>query len=146
VSQVIFMDTDQLTTTAASALVTVMVTQAWNGIKTMTARFLARDKPESEALAELETTRELVLADPDARSSVQKLWQRRLASLLEAYPEAATDLQTLLQEISQSNVEVQPVSGIQNSGSAGGSIYQVQGSSQVTIRPETPKGLQSRWR
>jgi hypothetical protein len=97
-----------LASTGGTALVTAMVTDSWEGIRTKAARLFGRgDKKEGEAaLARLEQSRAALAAasGPDLeRTKMEQeiIWRTRLADLLERDPGAEPELRGLVTEIQQ---------------------------------------------
>jgi len=97
-----------LASTGGTALVTAMVTDSWEGIRTKAARLFGRgDKKEAEAaLARLEQSRAALTAasGPELERAKMKqeiIWQTRLADLLERDPGAEPELRGLITEIQQ---------------------------------------------
>jgi hypothetical protein len=92
-----------LASTGGTALVTAMVTDSWESIKGSVARLLGRGEPkQTEAAQErLELSRAvldgLVGTELDwARAEQEIVWRTRLADLLEAHPQAADELTSLI--------------------------------------------------
>jgi len=97
-----------LASTGGTALVTAMVTDSWEGIRTKAARLFGRgDKQEAEAaLARLEQSRAALTAASGAeleRAKVEQeiIWRTRLADLLEREPSAEPEVRNLVTEIQQ---------------------------------------------
>ena len=95
-----------LASTGGSALVTAMVTDGWEGVKSRFARLLGRgDAKKTEATAaSLEQSR-VVLAGlsgsalEQARGEQEIVWRTRLGDLLEQEPAAEQELRTLVAEV-----------------------------------------------
>lgn len=92
-----------LASTGGTALVTAMVTDSWESIKGRVARLLGRgDAKQTEAAQDrLELSRAALdgLADAEldrVRAEQEIVWRTRLADLLEAHPQAADELRTLI--------------------------------------------------
>jgi hypothetical protein len=92
-----------LASTGGTALVTAMVTDSWESIMGRVARLLGRgDAQQTEAAQErLELSRAaldgLVGTELDrARAEQEIVWRTRLADLLEAHPQAADELTSLI--------------------------------------------------
>jgi hypothetical protein len=95
-----------LASAGGSALVTAMVTDGWEGIKTRFARLLGRGDPRQAeaATARLEDSRRALtgLAGPDlqrARTEQEIVWRTRLGDLLETHPETEGGLRALVAEV-----------------------------------------------
>ncbi|WP_371500368.1 hypothetical protein OG871_27760 [Kitasatospora sp. NBC_00374] len=93
-----------LAMTAATTIVGAMATSAWETTRTgVTGLFRRRGAVEQAAIAaQLDQNAALVLrtADPEsARRSVTPLWQLQMEDFLSQHPEAAQELQTLLDRI-----------------------------------------------
>jgi hypothetical protein len=95
-----------LASAGGTALVTAMVTDGWEDVRTRVARVLGRgDAQETGAVAaQLEQSR-LALAEVSgaaldlARAEQSMVWQTWLADLLERHPEAEGELRVLLAEV-----------------------------------------------
>ncbi|MFY1691106.1 hypothetical protein [Plantactinospora sp. WMMB782] len=92
-----------LATAGATALVTAVATDAWDGVKTGFARLFGRGDAERTAVAQRRLERvenELVGRSgaelEAARDEIASQWRGRLADLLEDHPEAAGELQKLV--------------------------------------------------
>ncbi|KPI08572.1 hypothetical protein OK074_3573 [Actinobacteria bacterium OK074] len=92
--------------TGATTLVTLMVTDGWEQVRSRVAAFFSRGREgEAEAVqAELESSRaELVAAraaqDEDAEADVRAEWRVRMRRTLQADPQAAAELRALLDEL-----------------------------------------------
>jgi hypothetical protein len=95
-----------LASTGGSALVTAMVTDAWEDLKTRFARMFGQGKAkETEAAAaQLEQSRAALagLSGPDlerARAEQQLVWRTRLGGVLEQDPGAERELRALVSEV-----------------------------------------------
>lgn len=95
-----------LASTGASALVSAMVADGWEGVKARFARLLGRgDTKRTEAAAgQLEHSRAVVggLSGPDlkkAREEQEIVWRTRLGDLLEQDPSAEQKLRALIEEV-----------------------------------------------
>jgi hypothetical protein len=95
-----------LASTGGTALVTAMVTDGWEDIRTRFARLLGRGatKDTEAAAARLEQSRTALagLSGPDlerARAEQEIVWRTRLADLLESHPAAEAELRGLVAEI-----------------------------------------------
>ncbi len=96
----------ELTALAASAtaFVGLMVTEAWTQARGRVARFLARGEDVDVIDAELEESREELIAarrngDEDGAADVAAEWRIRLRRALRDNPEAAEELRELLDEL-----------------------------------------------
>jgi hypothetical protein len=95
-----------LASTGGTALITAMVTDGWEGVRTRFARLLARgDTAETETVAaRLERSRTLLATasgEELERAKAEQViaWRARLEDLLEQDPDAAQTLRTLVTEI-----------------------------------------------
>ncbi|MET9093529.1 hypothetical protein ACWEQJ_17170 [Streptomyces cyaneofuscatus] len=97
----------ELTALAASGATTfvgLMATEAWSQVRGRLARFLARGE-DSEAIdAELEESREELVAarrsgDEESAEDIAAAWRVRLRRALRDNPEAAGELRDLLDEL-----------------------------------------------
>ncbi|MFF2008531.1 hypothetical protein ACFVWY_05570 [Streptomyces sp. NPDC058195] len=93
-----------LATTGATALVGLMVSDAWAQARQRVAGFLARGGDTDGVDEELEASRaELVAAqdgtEPGIAADIEEEWRLRLRRALRADPSAAGDLRHLLDEI-----------------------------------------------
>jgi hypothetical protein len=95
-----------LASTGGTALVSVMVTDSWEGARARFARLLGRgDAKEAEAAAgRLEASRTALvrLSGPDlarARAEQEIVWRTRLGDLLERDPGAEAELRRLVTEV-----------------------------------------------
>jgi hypothetical protein len=101
-----------LASTGGTALITAMVTDGWEGVRTRFARLLGRgDTAETETVAaRLEQSKALLatLSGGElerARAEQAIAWRTRLEDLLEHDPAAAGTLRTLVAEIKAQAVE-----------------------------------------
>ncbi len=95
-----------LTSTGATALVTAMVTDGWEGTRARFARLLGRgDDKQTDAAGERLDHSHAVLAavsGPDLRQAQAEqeiVWRTRLSDLLEQEPGAEPELRALISEI-----------------------------------------------
>jgi hypothetical protein len=95
-----------LASTGSTALVTAMVTDGWEGVRSRFARLLGRGnaKETEAAAARLEQSRAGLagLAGPGlerAQGEQEIAWRTRLADLLERDPGAAGELRALVAEV-----------------------------------------------
>lgn len=100
-----------LASTGSTALVTAMVTDGWEGMKTRFARlFGRRDAKEAEVAADrLEQSRAALamVSGPDlerVRSEHEIIWRTRIADLLEQDPAAEHELRALVAEVQAKTV------------------------------------------
>lgn len=91
---------------AGRTVVAAAATDLWESAKHGFARLLGRGDQEREELMErrLEDTREQLQAIPEleweqAHTQLEAAWQTRLVDLLEEHPDAAADLQVLIDRI-----------------------------------------------
>lgn len=93
-----------LAASGATAFVGLMVTEAWTQARGRVARFLARGEDVDVIDAELEESREELIAarrngDEDGAADVAAEWRIRLRRALRDNPEAAEELRELLDEL-----------------------------------------------
>ena len=95
-----------LASAGGTALVTAMVTDAWEDVKAHFARILGRGKATetATATAQLEQSRIALkgLTGSDleiARVDQELIWRKHLADLLEQHPDSEAELQTLVAEV-----------------------------------------------
>ncbi|MET9702660.1 hypothetical protein AB0B51_31560 [Streptomyces griseus] len=93
-----------LAASGATAFVGLMVTEAWTQARGRMARFLARGEDVDVVDAELEESREELLAarrdgDEDGAADVTAEWRVRLRRALRDNPGAAEELRGLLDEL-----------------------------------------------
>jgi hypothetical protein len=95
-----------LAATGGAALVTAMVTDAWESVRTAFARLLGRGDPARTATAEnrLEQSRQEMgnLSGEElerASAEQETAWQVRLSDLLEDWPDAAQELRALIDQM-----------------------------------------------
>lgn len=98
-----------LASTGGTALVTAMVTDSWESIKGRVAHLFGRGDAKRTAAAQerLEQSRTALdgLAGTEldrARAEQEIVWRTRLADLLEAHPETAGELKSLIGTIQHS--------------------------------------------
>jgi hypothetical protein len=113
---------------AGQTLVAAATTDAWESAKRGFARLLGRGNQDREALADrrLDNTREELQGVPEsereqARTRLEAVWQTRLTDLLEEYPDAAADLQVLIDRI-QAELPARAVSASGHGVAAGGDV------------------------
>src|ERR1022692_252652 len=99
------MDAAALATLAGDALVTAAVTDAWEGFRHRVARLFGRGEPDKSAENRLDATRDQLTAAAPAeleavRTKLAGQWDVRFADLLADYPDAATELEALVRQIS----------------------------------------------
>jgi hypothetical protein len=95
-----------LVSAGGSALVTAMVTDGWEGVKSRFARLFGRSDPEKTeaAAANMEQSRAILagLSGPTlerARGEQEIVWRTRLGDLLEQDPSVEQELRTLVAEV-----------------------------------------------
>jgi hypothetical protein len=89
---------------ASNALVTAMVTDAWEDVRHKIARLFGRGQPDRQIERRLDTTRDqLIAAAPGELEQVQAAlagqWQTRFTDLLADHPDAEAELDALVKEI-----------------------------------------------
>jgi hypothetical protein len=97
---------EALVALAGNTVVAAATTDAWEAVRHKLARLLGRGDPEKEQLAErrLEETRQQLEGVSarelgEARADLERVWQIRLADLLEEDPGLEMELRALLEEI-----------------------------------------------
>ena len=94
-----------LASTGATALVTAMVTDGWEGARTRFARLLGRgDVKQAAAAAQLEQSKAMLVAASGAelegvRADQEAVWRARLEQLLERDPLAEEELQVFIADV-----------------------------------------------
>lgn len=95
-----------LASTGGTALVTAMVTDGWEGVRTRFARLFGRGdaKQTDAAVGRLEQSRAALaeLTGPDlerAQTEQQIIWRTRLGDLLEQDPAAERELRAIIAEV-----------------------------------------------
>lgn len=94
---------------AAETVVAAASTDAWGAAKRGVAHLLGRGDPDKEKLAEQrldQTQQQLQAAAPgqkreQAHTELVATWRTRLADLLEEHPDAAAELQDLVEKIQE---------------------------------------------
>ncbi|WP_030245006.1 hypothetical protein [Streptomyces sp. NRRL S-350] len=94
----------ELATRGATALVGLMVTEAWSRVRPRFAALLGRDR-EEEVGQELEEIRIEVADDPEEGAAQASQWQRRLRLTLRNNPEAVAELRAILDEFDPNRPE-----------------------------------------
>ncbi|MFE5583515.1 hypothetical protein [Kitasatospora sp. NPDC056531] len=102
----------ELATRGATALVGLMVTEAWARVKPRFAALFGRDR-EEEVTQELDEIQREIAEAPETRDAQVPQWQRRLRLVLQNNPEAATRLRQILDEFTPKSTE-QPSTVIHN--------------------------------
>jgi hypothetical protein len=123
---------EALAATGGSALVTAMVTDAWESVRAAFARLLGRGDPVRTATAEkrLEQSRQEMgdLSGEElerASAEQEAAWRVRLGDLLEELPDAAHELRALIDQMQLS--EPRPGGIVQNVAGSGRAQQAVQG-------------------
>jgi len=95
-----------LASAGATALVTAMVTDGWEAIRTRVARLLGRGEAERERAIsmELDTSKAALIRDgagmaAPARLAEEEAWRIRLVAMLEHDPSAATELWAIVAQV-----------------------------------------------
>ena len=114
------MDTTALVAVAGNALVQAMVTDGWEGVRQKVARVFGRGQTDARIERRLDAARDQITAAvPADLAKVQALlvtqWETRFADLLADYPDAESELITLVDEIRASL----PVTAADHSVAAG---------------------------
>jgi hypothetical protein len=97
------MDIDALAALAANTVVAAAVTDAFEGLRAKVARVFGRDKPDPGIQRRLDATRRRLAAATredvkNSQAAQARQWETRFADLLADHPEAAAELQVLLDE------------------------------------------------
>ena len=111
---------------AAQTVVAAASTDAWAAAKSGVARLLGRGDPERERLAgqRLDQARDQLQAAPPGQeldgvhAELVAVWRTRLADLLEEHPDAAGDLQALVDQV-QAQLPAASVSSADHAVAAG---------------------------
>ncbi|MEV4876811.1 hypothetical protein [Streptomyces cyaneofuscatus] len=119
----------ELTALAASGATTfvgLMATEAWSQVRGRLARFLARGEDSEAVDAELEESREDLVAarrsgDEDSAEDIAAAWRVRLRRALRDNPEAAGELRDLLDELAPHQASGPTVTVTNNTN--GGTYY-----------------------
>ncbi|GHF68498.1 hypothetical protein GCM10018790_52970 [Kitasatospora xanthocidica] len=101
-----------LATRGATALVGLMVTEAWARVRPRFAALFGRDQEEDVSL-ELDEIQGEISEDPGLSEGEATQWKRRLRRALQNNPEAIAELRSLLDEFSPQQAE-QPANVIHN--------------------------------
>ncbi|MEU6669694.1 hypothetical protein [Streptomyces sp. NPDC046727] len=94
----------QMATPAAQALLSCMVSDAWQATKGRFARLLGRDGEGDVQIIEgdlEESRREVLEGAPDTSRVTAEVWKARFRQALLVNPEMADDLRTLLTELGE---------------------------------------------
>ncbi|MGI5469709.1 hypothetical protein [Streptomyces sp. CA-132043] len=117
--------------TAGTTLVTLMATEAWQGVRDGVVGLWRRARPDrADAVsAELEAAREDLLAardsaDEETEEELRRDWQGRIRRLLAARPDVADDLRALLDEVSPGAAPAAPVITQHATASGSARVYQ----------------------
>ncbi|WP_069812673.1 hypothetical protein [Streptomyces sp. TP-A0874] len=129
-----------LAASGATTLVGLMVSEGWTQARDRLARFFARGGEAGAAEEELRLSREELVAareseDESAASDIEAGWRTRLRRVLQADPEAAEELRSLLAEMSAGAEEPSSVA-VHNTISGGvqnGPVFQGQHFSGLTF-------------
>jgi len=85
---------------AGTALVQVMVTDDWDGVRLKVARLFGRGTPGREIRQKLDATRQqLPAASPQAQAELAAEWQAQFEVLLANHPHAGTELIALVEKV-----------------------------------------------
>ncbi|MFI9030263.1 hypothetical protein [Streptomyces sp. NPDC053560] len=117
--------------TAGTTLVTLMATEAWQGVRDGVVGLWRRarlDRADAVS-AELEAAREDLLAardsaDEETEEELRRDWQGRIRRLLAARPDVADDLRALLDEVSPDAAPAAPVITQHATASGSARVYQ----------------------
>ena len=101
------MDVGALAALAGNSLVTAVVTDAWEGVRHKIAAWFGRGEPDPKTLERLDRTRaELAAVAPGEVERVgqdlAREWADRFKDLIADYPDAAGELDGLVQQIQAS--------------------------------------------
>ncbi|MEW2071411.1 hypothetical protein [Streptomyces sp. NPDC007346] len=115
-----------LAASGATAFVGLMATEAWTQVRGRVARFLARREGDDAVDAELEESREELIAarrngDEDTADDIAAAWRIRLRRALRDNPEAAGELRELLDELAPHQAPAPTVTVTNNTN--GGTYY-----------------------
>ncbi|MXG28606.1 hypothetical protein [Streptomyces sp. YIM 132580] len=142
-----------LAASGATTFVGLMATEAWSQVRGRLARFLARGDDSGAVDAELEESREELVAarrsgDEESAEDIAAAWRVRLRRALRDNPEAAGELRDLLDELAphQATGPTVTVNNSTNGGTYYGQVIQAHDIAGLTFhgggtapRPE-PEG------
>lgn len=136
-----------LASSAATAIVTLMATDAWDQVKAKVGALWRRFRPEQADAIEAELTRghlELVSADETVALAVTKDWESRLLRLLASDADVAADLKHVVDELASLMERGQVRGSVRQSAKASGgsTVIQVGGDATmgVPLVPSRRKG------
>ncbi len=113
----------ELATRGATALVGLMVTEAWARVRPRFAALFGRDRAEEVSL-ELDEIQGEIAEDPESSTGQTSQWQRRLRLALRNNPDAVAELRSILDEFEPKVPEqATTVNYINNTHNGGGSTY-----------------------
>ncbi|MFD8756194.1 hypothetical protein ACFV0O_35230 [Kitasatospora sp. NPDC059577] len=98
----------ELATRGATALVGLMVSEAWTRARPRFAALFGRDREEEVSL-ELDEIQAEIAEDPGSGEDQASQWQRRLRLVLRSNPEAVAELRAILDEFGGQPSEQAPV-------------------------------------
>lgn len=117
--------------TAGTTLVTLMATEAWQGVREGVVGLWRRARPEraDAVAAELEAARDDLLTardtdDEETEAELRRDWQGRIRRLLAARPDVADDLRALLAEVAPEGPPAAPVITQHATASGNSRVYQ----------------------
>jgi hypothetical protein len=101
------MDVGALAALAGNSLVTAVVTDAWGGVRHKIAVWFGRGEPDPKTLERLDRTHAELAAVPPGdlermRQELAREWAGRFKDLIADYPDAAGELNGLVQQIQAS--------------------------------------------
>ncbi|MEU1284598.1 hypothetical protein [Kitasatospora sp. NPDC005856] len=112
-----------LATRGATALVGLMVTEAWTRFRPRFAALFGRDREEDVSL-ELDEIQAEIAEDPESGEGQSSQWQRRLRLALRNNPDAVAELRAILDEFEPKATEqATNVTYINNTLNGGNSTY-----------------------
>ena len=102
------MDVSVLAALAGNSLVTAVVTDAWEGVCHKIAAWFGRGKADPKTLERLDRTRAVLAAAAPGEvervgQELSREWAGRFKDLIADYPDAAGELEGLVQEIQASS-------------------------------------------
>ena len=135
------MDVTGLATLAANTVVTAAVTDAFEGVRDRVARLFGRGKLDQATVRRLETTRaelsRLTGTDAANASAAQQVqWRVRFADLCETYPEVASELSRLVEELQARLPTSGNVKNVITGGTQHGPILMGRDFTGITLHPD----------
>ncbi|MFJ8624454.1 hypothetical protein ACIRD3_16620 [Kitasatospora sp. NPDC093550] len=129
-----------LATRGATALVSLMVSEAWSRVRPRFAALFGRDREEEVSL-ELDEIQAEIAEDPEIGEGQASQWQRRLRLALRNNPDAVAELRSILDEFDDQTPEQAPVvyRNELKDMTVHGSVFQI-GKAEKVVKAETING------